>query len=351
MTDFAAKVLVWYEQHGRKALPWQVADPYKIWVSEIMLQQTQVATVIPYFERFMQRFPTVEHLAAAAEDEVLALWSGLGYYARGRNLHKAAKQIVADYQGALPASRHALEGLPGIGRSTAAAILSLSEQACEPILDGNVKRVLARHFAIAGWPGQATVLQRLWLAAENNMPQAQCKEYTQAMMDLGAMLCTRSKPQCVLCPLQSTCQAKALNRQMAFPGKKPKKTLPLREAQLLMIRDAEGRWFLERRDGHGIWGGLWSFPQCSLDEDAQEWCVMRFQRPVQKQIALESFVHTFSHFKLRLHPQLLEIENPTETVMEANRQVWYNSSASLPGGLPRPVERLLTSWQNSLPGL
>ncbi|STO79472.1 A/G-specific adenine glycosylase [Grimontia hollisae] len=235
--SFSDAILTWYDKYGRKTLPWQQEKtPYKVWLSEIMLQQTQVATVIPYFERFMTRFPTVVDLAHAELDEVLHLWTGLGYYARARNLHKAAQKIAADYNGEFPTTIEDVMALPGVGRSTAGAVLSLSLGQHHPILDGNVKRTLSRHFAVEGWPGKKPVENRLWELAEENTPAEGVQRYNQAMMDMGAMICTRSKPKCYLCPVNHSCEANAMSRQSDFPGKKPKKTLPEKETCFVLFQ-------------------------------------------------------------------------------------------------------------------
>src|SRR5690606_34704110 len=254
--QFQRAVLGWYDQHGRKDLPWQQQiTPYRVWVSEIMLQQTQVSTVIPYFERFMHRFPDVQALARAPVDDVLHHWTGLGYYARARNLHKAAQKVAQEFAGEFPADIDALTSLPGVGRSTAGAIASLAMNLRAPILDGNVKRVLARFYAIDGYPGERAVEQQLWHHAENLTPHTRLREYTQVMMDLGATLCTRSKPRCDDCPLQKSCRAFADNSMHLYPGRKAKKALPTRRTWMLLLEDAEGRVLLEQRPPAGLWGG------------------------------------------------------------------------------------------------
>lgn len=262
MMTFADKVLVWFDQHGRKDLPWQQnPTPYRVWVSEIMLQQTQVATVIPYYERFMQRFPDVQTLADAPQDDVLKHWEGLGYYSRARNLHKTAQQVRDEYAGAFPTTLPSMEALAGIGRSTAAAILSLSHGQREAILDGNVKRVLARYHAIAGWSGEPRTLKQLWEHAEQHLPASRNADYTQAMMDMGATLCTRSKPLCLLCPLQDGCQAFQQGRPHDYPGKRPKKNLPEKSAIALLLRNHDGELLLQHRPPHRHLGRLMEFPR------------------------------------------------------------------------------------------
>ena len=271
MTDlppFSERLLAWFDEHGRKTLPWQQdRTPYRVWVSEIMLQQTQVATVIPYYERFMARFPKVADLAQAPIDDVLSLWTGLGYYARARNLHKTACIVAEEYDGKFPDSVEGLESLPGIGRSTAGAILTLGHGRWAPILDGNVKRVLARYHAIEGWPGRSDVLAALWRASEAVTPRHRTADYTQGIMDLGATLCTKSKPECLFCPMTEDCQARISGTQATYPGKKPKKKIPTRDTHFIICVDSQGQVLLERRPPSGIWGGLWSFPEASNLDD------------------------------------------------------------------------------------
>ena len=339
--NFSARLLSWFDQHGRHDLPWQHdTTPYRVWVSEIMLQQTQVKTVIPYFERFMAAFPDVEHLAAAAEDEVLHLWTGLGYYARARNLHRAAKQVCDQLGGEFPADVDGLMALPGIGRSTAGAIVSIAYQSRATILDGNVKRVLARYHAVAGWPGKTAVHNQFWDIAEQYTPHQRCADYTQAIMDLGATLCTRSAPQCERCPLALDCAAHRVSRETEYPGKKPRKALPVRRTRFLMLRDQEGHLWLEKRPSQGIWGGLWCFPE-GQDLDATDWCVDTTSlSPVQVECWPE-FRHTFSHYHLDITPILVQLDKASARVMEADRQLWYNVRQPPQIGLAAPVAQLL----------
>lgn len=340
--QFQDRVLRWYDEHGRKQLPWQQQlSPYKVWISEIMLQQTQVTTVIPYFERFMARFPDVTALASAPLDEVLHHWTGLGYYARARNLHKTAQQLIAGYDGEFPQDVIALEQLPGIGRSTAGAIYSLGMQQSAPILDGNVKRVLARYFAIAGWPGQSLVLKQLWSHAEHYTPTQRCHHYNQAMMDLGALICTPSKPACDQCPLASHCQARLLEQIPSFPGKKPKKSLPTKECYMLLLQEGD-KVLLRQQPPVGLWGGLWCFPQVDIDVDIQQWAQDHLGISLQQPTAWKSFTHTFSHFHLVIHPlhQQLERHNICQ-VMDHSTQIWYKLRQPPKLGLPHPVSHLL----------
>ena len=342
IAGFQQAVLEWFGLHGRKNLPWQQdPTPYRVWISEIMLQQTQVAVVIPYYERFMQRFPDIETLATASQDDVLSHWSGLGYYSRARNLHKAAQLVVEKHGGIFPEAIGAIEALPGIGRSTAGAILSLSKNLPHPILDGNVKRVLARHFAIEGWPGTGSVLKSLWNLSEQLTPVRQAADYNQAMMDLGATLCTRRQPGCLRCPLQPGCEAHALSRQADFPGRKPKRELPEKSTRMLLIRNRDGEILLEKRPQSGIWAGLWSLPERHPAESIEEGCRQLVgDEPVTSE-ALPSRRHTFSHYHLDIHPELVTINNPARGVMDSNRHVWYKPWQIKSLGVAAPVARLL----------
>jgi len=349
VSEFSRRVLEWFDRHGRKDLPWQQdISPYRVWVSEIMLQQTQVTTVIPYFERFMQRFPSVQALAMAPVDEVLHHWSGLGYYARARNLHKAAKLVAAEYAGEFPGDLDALQGLPGVGRSTAGAVLSLAMGQWAPILDGNVKRVLARHHAVAGWPGQAAVLQRLWQLSEVQTPRDRVGDYNQAMMDLGATLCTRSRPRCNDCPVVRSCQAGAQGGWRDYPGKKPKKALPQRQVQMLLLRNAAGEVLLQQRPPQGIWGGLWSFPELPVEDDPLQWCHDRGLGKARPGRLLPLRRHTFSHFYLDIQPREILLEEPGYGVLEGPGWVWYNARQPDERGLAAPVARLIEEIDNQV---
>src|SRR5206468_6743411 len=274
--SFAARVIAWHRRHGRHDLPWQrTRDPYRIWLSEVMLQQTQVATVIPYYERFLARFPDVESLAGAELDDVLALWSGLGYYSRARNLHAAAQVLVESRRGRFPRTREGLGLLPGLGRSTAAAIAVFAFGEREAILDGNVKRVLARHFAVRGNPGEKRVENRLWKLAEAQVPEKDVERYTQALMDLGAGVCTRARPACARCPLEASCEARSQGKVEAYPRPRPRRLVPLKKtAMLLLLR--EGEVLLEKRPPAGLWGGLWCLPEISPGADPRDYCRRRF---------------------------------------------------------------------------
>ena len=344
--QFQKAVLDWFDQYGRTNLPWQQdTGAYPVWVSEIMLQQTQVSTVIPYFERFMQSFPTVHDLASAPLDNVLHHWTGLGYYARARNLHKTAQHVVTELDGQFPDNVIQLIELPGIGRSTAGAISSIAFKNKASILDGNVKRVLARFSATEGWPGKREVVEQLWLIAETFTPLDRIADYTQAMMDLGAMLCTRSSPNCSECPLMGNCIAYKQGNPKDYPGKKPKKKLPVKTAYFLMLRNEFGELLLEQNPPVGLWGGLWIFPQCETKEDLAELYARLGVEPDSEQI-LEVKRHTFSHFHLDYQPVKSEISSvglSALQVAESPNQVWYNPQNPLSLGMPAPIKALLAN--------
>jgi A/G-specific adenine glycosylase len=340
--SFSDRVLEWYAQHGRKDLPWQSQPtPYRVWVSEIMLQQTQVRTVIPYFLRFMQAFPDVETLAQAEQDHVLHYWSGLGYYARGRNLHAAAQQVLDQHQGCFPEVFDAVVALPGVGRSTAAAILSLACGQSHPILDGNVKRVLARYHAVAGWPGQAGVQRQLWTLAEQHTPAQATAVYTQAIMDLGATVCTRARPQCGNCPLRAGCMAHAAGRQSDYPSPRPRKTMPVRAVWMLLLCNEEGAVLLEKRPPAGIWGGLWSFPELTVGVVPGIWCPDKLGITAGEIDRWPVMRHTFSHFHLDITPVLALARETATSVMEDKGLLWYNPTGTEQRGLAAPVDALL----------
>ncbi len=342
--DFAERLLAWYDRHGRHDLPWKrPRDPYRIWVSEIMLQQTRVGTVIPYFERFMTRFPDVASLARATEDAVLGLWSGLGYYARARHLHRAARILLAEHGGELPRDPETLRALPGIGRSTAAAILAQAFDERHAILDGNVKRVLARHRAIDGWPGQAAVERRLWALAEALTPSRRVADYTQAIMDLGASVCTRARPRCDACPVAGDCLARASGEPTRWPRPRPRRPQPVRQTCFLLLRHGDAV-LLERRPPTGLWGGLWCFPQCDSRPEADRW-LAEMAGPDAVWRELPGVRHAFTHFRLEITPLLCSLpENPARRVMDGGDRLWYNvRTPDALRGLPAPVRRLLES--------
>jgi A/G-specific adenine glycosylase len=344
MSVFAARVLSWFDDHGRKDLPWQQnINPYRVWVSEIMLQQTQVQTVIPYFERFMQSFPDLASLADANIDAVLQHWSGLGYYARARNLHRAAQSIRDDHNGIFPSTFDDVVDLPGIGRSTAAAILAISTGERHAILDGNVKRVLARHSAVAGWPGKTEVVDRLWSLAEENTPASRVDDYTQAIMDLGATLCTRSKPHCNSCPVAADCLARQTDTIDQCPGRKPKKIKQLRQT-IMIIAINDGAVFLERRPPTGIWGGLWSLPEV---ENIDEWCQRTLDQQADQIEQRDVLRHSFSHFDLDIRPVVVRVATVSRKVADSPDTTWYLLDDEPPGGMAAPVRKLINSLKTN----
>lgn len=341
-TTFSQAILNWFDIHGRKHLPWQQhITAYRVWVSEIMLQQTQVTTVIPYFERFMLAFPSVTDLAQAPIDKVLHLWTGLGYYARARNLHRAANIIVEQHDAELPLDVEALVALPGIGRSTACAILSITHGQALAILDGNVKRVLARFYAVEGWPGKPDVERRLWQLAEALVPEARCADYTQAMMDLGATLCTRSRPQCQICPIASDCQALQQGEPTTFPHKKPTRVLPQKQCFLLMLCWDNQVW-LEPRAATGLWGGLYGFPEMA-SEQALAMYTQGLGYSLEALERLPPFRHTFSHFHLDLQPCLLTLTHPPATAVQEGGGQWFVLEKWPEVGLAAPTKRLFSA--------
>ena len=346
-SEFQTRILSWFDQHGRKDLPWQQAiNPYRVWVSEIMLQQTQVASVIAYYTRFMARFPALEDLARAEQDEVLQYWAGLGYYARARNLHQTAR-LILQQGGEFPQTLDALLALPGIGRSTAGAILSIACGQSQAILDGNVKRVLARFAAVEGWPGEPKVAKQLWQISEDLTPSARTADYTQAMMDLGATLCTRSRPQCAVCPLVENCQAYLQNRVDQFPQARPKKILPVKHIVFQVTLNDQQQILLIRRPPSGIWGGLWSLPEyADLQELQTDLQLNYIEFEILKTLATQR--HTFSHFHLDYTPVVVRVQNPKNNVMEAGDSVWYKKQQWPDLGLPVPISRLLQQLETEV---
>ncbi len=337
-------ILKWFDQHGRKDLPWQKnKTPYRVWVSEIMLQQTQVSTVINYFLRFMERFPTVYLLSKATEDEVLHLWTGLGYYSRARNLLRTAKIIVNDFQGEFPPKLSELEKLPGIGPSTAGAILAIAFGQKATILDGNVKRVLTRLHCIKEWPGDKKILTKLWDIAKQLTPTDRIEDYTQAMMDLGATVCTRGKPNCNLCPLINSCLARKEGIEHKLPKSKPRKALPVRQAAFLLLKK-DNSVLLEKRPPMGIWGGLWCLPEISDypdDSEVKKFITKKFQFEIKDIKFLNIFRHTFSHFHLDILPIVGNVAKTKSKIMEDGQQIWYNPQEPATIGLPAPVKLLV----------
>ena len=340
--DFAPCLLAWFDRHGRHDLPWQhPRTPYRVWLSEIMLQQTQVSVVIPYFKRFIDALPDLPSLAQASQDEVLALWSGLGYYARARNLHAAAKRCVEHHDGDLPRDLDALIALPGIGHSTAGAILSQAWGDAAPILDGNVKRVLCRLFAIEGWPGLPKVEKQLWAIAESLLPDARLADYTQAQMDFGATLCTRADPACAICPLQEACTAFRGGRVAELPSPKPGKPLPERVAHMLIIEDGEQRVLLQRRPMTGVWAALWSLPEHAGIEDARTWFDQHAHGDFDAAHAGDPVLHGFSHYRLQILPHRIAGVRPRDAINDNDDLRWAARADLQAIGLPAPIRRLL----------
>ena len=342
MSPFAERLLAWHATHGRRDLPWQRdRSSYRVWVSEIMLQQTQVATVVGYFERFMQRFPDVQVLADAPVDAVLHLWSGLGYYARARNLHRAAQRLVALHGGEFPSTVDEVARLPGIGRSTAGAILAQSRGLRCAILDGNVKRVLTRHRRIAGWPDAPAVLKQLWPLAESLTPETRVADYTQAIMDLGATVCMRASPRCGECPVADDCEAACHGEQARYPTPRPKKALPVRATRFLLLEREDGALLLERRPPSGIWGGLWGFPELAIDEDVLARCARFGLDAAGAPQVLSPLIHTFTHFQLTITPLAVRVRMRTDVCMASPDLLWYNATAPAVVGLAKPVQDLI----------
>ncbi|UCD68230.1 MAG: A/G-specific adenine glycosylase [Betaproteobacteria bacterium] len=347
-SDFARKVTAWQRRAGRHDLPWQkVADPYRVWLSEIMLQQTQVNAVVPYFDRFLKRFPTLQYLAEADEDDVLAVWSGLGYYARARNLHRAARQISRINQGQFPTRFDDIVALPGVGRSTAGAIAVFSFGQRHPILDGNVKRVFARYFAIEGYPGVQAVANRLWRLAEQLLPERNnVQAYTQGLMDLGAQVCTRSRPRCQACPLAQSCAARLQDRIDRLPTPRPKKVRPQRSTVMLVMEYC-GRLMMEKRPASGIWGGLWSFPEIDAADDARQACRGRFGAEVRTIDQMTTIEHGFTHFSLTISPLLCEVKERRPQA-EMPGRTWVGLDEAMHYPIPVPVRKLVSQLRARL---
>jgi A/G-specific adenine glycosylase len=338
---FAARLLRWFDRNGRHDLPWQhPRAPYRVWLSEVMLQQTQVAAVIPYFQRFVARFPDVASLAAAHDDEVMKLWAGLGYYARARNLKRAAIEIVEKHRGEFPRAFDDVAALPGIGRSTAGAILAQAFGQRYAILDGNVRRVLARHAGIEGWPGDPNVQSRLWSMAEAILPFTRLRDYTQAIMDLGAQICLPRSPQCEACPVRADCVAFATHRQSTLPSPRPKRARPLRKAQMLVIENRDGQILLERRVPAGLWGGLWCLPMCDASADWRDYCRDALRVVAGEPQALPSLRHGFTHFELEIAPVRLRAHGGAGAIADS-RWSWTRMDQLAALGLPAPVKKLL----------
>lgn len=340
LSNFAVKLIAWQKRHGRHDLPWQQSrDAYTVWLSEIMLQQTQVSAVIPYYLRFLKRFPTLRALAKAPLDDVLASWSGLGYYSRARNLHRAAQQVMQHHAGKFPVTPEAIMALPGIGRSTAAAILVFAFGKRSAILDGNVKRVLARVRGITGYPGETAVAAQLWREAEALLPKTGLRSYTQGLMDLGATLCMRRKPRCVECPVQDLCIAFKTRRVEVLPTPKPRKALPQRRTMMLVLQRA-GEILLEKRPASGIWGGLWCFPEADVAANAVEECARRYGAQVELCASLPVIAHAFTHFKLDILAQPAAVISWPHRAAETGH-VWLSPDDARNAAVPTPVRGII----------
>jgi len=338
--SIATRLLAWFDQHGRHDLPWQhPRDPYRVWLSETMLQQTQVAVVIPYFQRFIAALPDLAALAVAPLDDVFALWSGLGYYSRARRLRETAAICMRDHGGELPRDFDALLVLPGIGRSTAGAILSQAHGLPYPILDGNVRRVLCRHRNVRGWPGSAATQKELWRIARRQLPDARIADYTQALMDLGATVCTPRTPACPSCPLRADCIAFRDGTVDQLPERKPSKALPERGVYALIARDRDGRTLLQRRPPIGVWASLWSLPEAQTIDDAEMW--LQRHAHADRFEALRPIRHTFSHFHLHIHPLLWRDARAGDAIGDTDGLRWQAADALTEIALPAPVRKLL----------
>ena len=339
MSVLSTNLIKWHKRFGRKDLPWQLqTNPYKVWVSEVMLQQTQVQTVIPYFLRFMERYPDIESLANSNEDEVLSYWSGLGYYSRGRNLLKTARMLKAENDSVMPKSSEELQLLPGIGRSTAGAILSLGFKVKAPILDGNAKRVLVRYFFIRDSIDLTSTSKKLWKVAEDNLPDKECDIYTQAIMDVGALICKRTNPECPECPLNKNCLALKKNKQQSLPARSPKKEKPIKKVHWLIVQNMAGEFLLENRTAKGVWEGLWAFLEFEEESARQEY-IKHLPKDYVVLDENNKLKHTFSHYKLDIN--LLSIKLKQNIQNFDNNKVWFNTEELKSVGLPSPVSKIL----------
>lgn len=346
---FAKSLIAWQQKYGRHDLPWQQdRSAYRVWISEIMLQQTQVNTVIPYFQRFMRTFPDVTKLSSASEEAVLTLWSGLGYYARGRNIHRAAHLIALEFSGELPQNLVDLQSLPGIGRSTAGAILSLAYHERAAIMDGNVKRVFARVYGMGGDLTQRVAQNKLWDLAEAHLPRQHFATYTQSLMDLGALVCTRTKPKCELCPIKGLCHAYQTKTQALYPAKKVKLTKPHKSAYMLLVCNSKGQIYLEKRPSRGIWGGLWSLPEVEGSDNLKLWLTHHWQLRAPKFLELTTWRHSFTHFDLTIMPVMLKLTTlDAHRIFEKRAGVWYNPNQASKLALCAPVKRILQEYIQS----
>lgn len=337
MASFVKAIQEWQKAHGRKQLPWQgTKNPYKVWLSEIMLQQTQVNTVIPYYLRFLKRFPTVTALAKAKQEDVMPYWAGLGYYARARNLHKCAQIIEQTYQGHFPISAEQLNALPGIGISTANAIAAFCFDANTPIMDGNVKRVFTRYYGIAGYDRKTE--KKLWSIAYDHIKhEKNIGQYNQGLMDLGSLICTRQQAKCHACPLQQHCFAFTHQQQLLFPTKKPKKVIPHKETFMLILNVGAKVW-LQQRPQEGIWGGLLSLPEISDKASLEQWLTTQPDAIIERMASLE---HVFSHYRLSIHPILVTFMSSLKSRPLFKNGKWYRVDSYPSLALPKPVYKIL----------
>lgn len=339
------KLLNWYDEHGRSELPWRRSiTPYRVWLSEIMLQQTQVTTVLPYFRRFIKHFPDVYTLAYADSDDVMYHWAGLGYYTRARNLHNAAQMIVDRYGGQFPDTLEALTTLPGVGRSTAGAVLAIAFKKRAPILDGNVKRILTRLYAIHGWPGQSSVEKRLWALSEAHTPEARVDDYTQAIMDLGATICLKRQPLCHCCPLQHECQAYHQELTSQIPTPQPAKQIPTKTAIFVILENEHREILFEKLPPAGVWGGMWCLPQFSSDTDLTDSIEAHYPVKVKDCQYMKTFKHAFSHFRLYGDVYQVKSELFSEQVTDTKPYFWYNPEEMLQVGLPKPISKVIGNY-------
>ena len=342
--DFSQELLKWFDLYGRNNLPWQDnRTPYRVWISEIMLQQTQVSTAIPFFKRFMESYPDINSLSNASTEQVMHHWTGLGYYARARNLHKMSHIIQEKYKGNIPLDFNELVQLPGIGRSTAGAILALSDNQKYAILDGNVKRVLARYHAVSGWPGLSKVEKKLWRLSEKHLPSERIADFTQAIMDLGATLCIRSKPQCQICPLTNNCKARIEKKVELYPEKKKSNPKPHKQT-IMIIVIAGTKVLLEKRPDSGIWGGLFSFPEVDKNQTIKHWCETRLKK-IEKTVSKKSPIsHTFSHFNLDINPIEVRLGNSSCKLDLYENEYWYDLDQPSEIGMAAPIKKLLQEF-------
>ncbi|WP_423910766.1 A/G-specific adenine glycosylase [Candidatus Spongiihabitans sp.] len=349
-SDFSQSLLKWFDHYGRKSLPWQqTRDPYYIWIAEIMLQQTQVETVISYYQKFIARFPNIDSLANAEAEAVMTYWAGLGYYARARNLHRAAQQIRDQHGGDFPLRLDQVMALPGIGRSTASAILAFSQNARHPILDGNVKRVLTRYFAIAGYPATKAVENQLWVLAEQLTPNKRVADYTQAIMDFGATLCSRRYPDCSKCPISHKCLAFLQGNPASYPTPKPKAPRPHRQSRMILISNSNSEYLLIKRPPSGIWGGLWVFPELSnAEQDFQRWCKKELGIAVKSGKNMAIVHHGFTHFELEIQPIHCTVDRAAPGfmggfiggIMDTDHYLWHNPLSNAPIAIPTAIKKI-----------